>query len=252
MVMWRSCSKTFDDLPSAQMSNDPLTKPVSPRWQQREERTRMVAETIQSRGLADMRVLGAMANVPRHEFVPSHLRALAYSDQPLPLGDGQTISQPYIVALMTALAELRATDNCLEIGTGSGYQTAVLAELCEAVFTVEVRPPLGQSAQSRLERLGYTCPQVRFKIGDGTNGWQEFAPYEAIIVTAAPEHVPTSLLEQLAMNGRLIVPVGPTPGVQRLEKWVRRSSGTNLTNFERTSVLDVKFVPMQSEADLAH
>jgi len=212
----------------------------------------MVADTIQSRGLADMRVLGAMANVPRHEFVSSHLQALAYSDQPLPLDDGQTISQPYIVALMTALAELRATDHCLEIGTGSGYQTAVLAELCKVVFTVELRGPLAQSARSRLQRLGYSYPQVQFKIADGANGWKEFAPFEAIVVTAAPERVPMSLLEQLAMDGRLIVPVGPTPGVQRLEKWVRRSSGTQLTDFERVGVLDVKFVPMQSEADLAH
>ena len=212
----------------------------------------MVAETIQSRGVTNVRVLGAMANVPRHEFVPSHLQALAYTDQPLPLGDGQTISQPYIVALMTALADLQATDRCLEIGTGSGYQTAVLAEMCSIVFTIELRASLGQGAQSRLNRLGHTGSKIRFKIADGASGWSKFAPYDAILVTAAPEHVPATLLDQLAINGRLVVPVGPADGAQRLEKWVRKSAGNESVAFERACVLDVKFVPMQSAAELAH
>jgi protein-L-isoaspartate(D-aspartate) O-methyltransferase len=168
------------------------------------------------------------------------------------LGDGQTISQPYIVALMTALADLQVTDRCLEIGTGSGYQTAVLAEMCASVFTIEVRASLAQGAQSRLNRLGYSGSKIRFKIADGASGWSKFAPYDAILVTAAPEHVPASLLEQLALNGRLVVPVGPLGGVQRLEKWVRRSAGNESRAYERACILEVRFVPMQSAAELAH
>lgn len=212
----------------------------------------MIAETIQSRGVNDVRVLGAMANVPRHEFVPSHLQPLAYADQPLALGEGQTISQPYMVALMTALAELKTTDRCLEIGTGSGYQTAVLAEMCSSVFTIEIRPAFGRSAQARLSRLGYTESQIRSKIDDGYAGWPQFAPFDAIVLTAAPTRVPTVLLAQLAVNGRLVAPVGPAGEIQRLEKWVRRRSDDSRTDYEGSHVLNVQFVPMQSATEIGY
>jgi len=212
----------------------------------------MIVETVQSRGVTDVRVLGAMANVPRHEFIPSHLQTQAYSDQPLPLCEGQTISQPYIVALMTALAELGSSDRCLEIGTGSGYQTAVLAELCASVFTIEIREALGQSAQARLSLLGYTPSRICCKIGDGYAGWPEFAPFDAVILTAAPTRIPMTLLAQLAQNGRLIAPIGPADKIQRLEKWVRRRSTNRLADFDRTHVLNVQFVPMQSAAEIGN
>jgi len=212
----------------------------------------MIAETVQARGLTDIRVLGAMANVPRHAFIPAYLQDLAYSDQPLALGEGQTISQPYIVALMTELAEIKSQDRCLEIGTGSGYQTAILAEMCTSVFTVEIRPTLASSAQARLNHLGYTESQIRFRIADGYAGWQEFAPFDAIVLTAAPEQVPFTLLAQLAVNGRLIAPVGPPSEIQRLEKWVRRGPGTALADFKCSHVLNVQFVPMQSKAEIEY
>ena len=206
----------------------------------------MVSDTIRARGVENMRVLGALANVPRHEFVPSHLQSLAYADQPLPIGDGQTISQPYIVALMTLLADLQAGDRCLEIGTGSGYQTAILAEMGALIFTIEIRPELAQRAKSRLRTLGYKDSQINCRMGDGHFGWPEVAPFDAIVVTAAPDRLPSMLLEQLALNGRLVVPVGPPDGVQRLEKWIRRTTNNDPAAFERTYILNVQFVPMQS------
>jgi protein-L-isoaspartate(D-aspartate) O-methyltransferase len=205
----------------------------------------MVTETIRARGVVDVRVLSALATVPRHEFVPPHLQSLAYADQPLPIGAGQTISQPYIVALMTALADLKAGDRCLEIGTGSGYQTAILAEMGALVFTIEIRPSLASSAKLRLLSLGYQDSQIQCKQANGNYGWQENSPFDAIVVTAAPDRVPSILLGQLALNGRLIVPVGPPETVQRLEKWTRRAANNNPSDFECTHALDVQFVPMQ-------
>ena len=206
----------------------------------------MITETIRARGVDNVRVLGALANVPRHEFVPPHLQSLAYADQPLPIGEGQTISQPYIVAVMTSLADLKEGDRCLEIGTGSGYQTAVLAEMGAAVFTIEIQSQLASIARARLQALGYQESQIRCKTGDGRLGWPESAPFDAIVITAAPDHVPPALLGQLAINGRLVAPVGPSEGVQSLEKWTRRDAGDGSTSFERTHVFNVQFVPMQT------
>jgi len=159
-----------------------------------------------SRGLSDERVLAALGAVPRHEFVSKQLAAEAYRDYPLPIGDGQTISQPYMVALMTACLKLTGTEKVLEVGTGSGYQAAILAELTREVYTVERFPSLAERARGVLDTLGYT--NVRVTVGDGTAGWKEGAPYDAIIVTAGAPVVPQSLVDQLADGGRLVIPVG--------------------------------------------
>lgn len=171
-----------------------------------ELRERMVAETIEARGLGDERVLQAMRSVPREQFLPESLAEFAYEDTPLPIGSGQTISQPYIVAAMTEALGLKGHERVLEIGTGSGYQTAILAELAGQVFTVERIKPLGKRAKQLLERLGYT--NVNFKIFDGTYGWRDQGPYDAILVTAAAPDVPKTLIEQLKDGGRMILPIG--------------------------------------------
>ncbi len=169
-------------------------------------RERMVKEQIYARGIRDKRVLNAMLKVPRHLFVDKGLRDSAYSDHPLPIGEGQTISQPYIVALMTEALSLKGDEKVLEIGTGSGYQTAILAELCKEVYTIERIPILSIRAQKLLRGLGYK--NIFFKIGDGTKGWEEYAPYDGIIVTAAAKTIPKPYLDQLADGGRLVIPVG--------------------------------------------
>jgi protein-L-isoaspartate(D-aspartate) O-methyltransferase len=178
-----------------------------------------------------------MASVPRHEFVPASQRSLAYEDGPLPIGHGQTISQPYIVAFMTEALEPKPTDRVLEIGTGSGYQAAVLAGLVAEVFTIEIVAPLALRAKADLKRLGY--PNVRVRIGDGYLGWPEAAPFDAVIVTCAPDQVPQALVDQLKMGGRMIVPVGPTGGVQELYLLRKHAKG-----LETQAVLPVRFVPM--------
>jgi protein-L-isoaspartate(D-aspartate) O-methyltransferase len=170
------------------------------------ERHRMVDKQIAARGVSDPRVLAAMGKVPRHLFIPSHLWDQAYGDYPLPIGEDQTISQPYIVALMTALLELQPTDQVLEIGTGSGYQAAVLAELAARVFTIDRVAALLTKAQHLLESLGYA--NISTRVADGTLGWPEAMPFEAIIVTAGAPRVPRPLTEQLALGGRLVIPVG--------------------------------------------
>ncbi len=166
----------------------------------------MVEIQIQARGVADPRVLAAMGKVPRHRFVPPHLREQAYNDYPLPIGEDQTISQPYIVALMTEALELQGPEKVLELGTGSGYQTAVLAELAAQVFTIDRLPSLVQNAVNVLKELGYT--NVTAQAGDGTLGWRGEAPFDAILVTAGSPQVPPPLLDQLALEGRLVIPVG--------------------------------------------
>ena len=166
----------------------------------------MVREQIAGRDVRDPRVLAALAHVPRHELVPDEMREYAYEDRPLPIGHGQTISQPYVVAYMTEQLRLRGDERVLEIGTGSGYQAAVLAELAREVYSIEIVEELGERARADLARLGYSNVHVR--VGDGYRGWPEQAPFDAIIVTAAPGHVPQPLIDQLAVGGRLVLPVG--------------------------------------------
>jgi protein-L-isoaspartate(D-aspartate) O-methyltransferase len=181
-------------------------------------RNAMVLDTIEDRGVTNPDVLRAMRGVPRHLFVPPEYIVQAYADHPLPIGYGQTISQPYVVAWMTELLDLKPGDKVLEIGTGSGYQAAVLAELGFVdVYSIEIVPELAQSAADRLKDLGYR--DVHVKQGDGYYGWQEFAPFDAIIVTAAPDHLPAPLVEQLAPGGRIVVPIGPPGGFQSLWKF---------------------------------
>lgn len=202
----------------------------------RTKRERMVETQIKARGIQDPLVLTAMAKVERHRFVPVHLQERAYGDHPLPIGQDQTISQPYIVALMTELLALRGGEKVLEIGTGSGYQAAILGELVKEVYTIEIIPALAVSAKDRLQGLGYRNIQV--KSGDGYQGWPEVAPFDAIIVTAAPDHIPQPLVNQLKEGGRLVVPVGTYP-YQELKKIIKKSG-----RIETTNILPVLFVPM--------
>jgi protein-L-isoaspartate(D-aspartate) O-methyltransferase len=208
-------------------------------------REKMVQQQIRERGVSDPQVLAALGRVPRHRFVMPGFLGEAYRDHPLPIGEGQTISQPYIVAYMTELLHLEPHSRVLEIGTGSGYQAAVLAEICAEVYSIEIIEPLGRRGEKLLAVLGYENVQVR--IGDGYRGWPEQAPFDGIIVTAAPGHVPQPLLEQLAEGGRLVIPVGT--GYQRLEvhrKLVDSSSGK--VTWERETKIPVRFVPMTGEA----
>jgi protein-L-isoaspartate(D-aspartate) O-methyltransferase len=201
-------------------------------------RGEMVKNQIAKRGVNDTKVLDAMRVVPRHLFVPSSAQAEAYDDRPLAIGEGQTISQPYIVALMTETLNLTSKDKVLEIGTGSGYQAAVLSKLVSEVYTIEILKPLGEQAQRTLSELGYSNVHVR--IGDGYQGWPEAAPFDAIIVTAAPEHIPEPLKQQLKIGGRMIIPVGNF--VQDLVLLTKTQDG-----FTRKNVAPVRFVPMTGE-----
>jgi protein-L-isoaspartate(D-aspartate) O-methyltransferase len=205
-----------------------------------EARARMVREQIAGRGIQDPRVLAAMSRVPRHELVPEGVRGQAYEDRPLPIGNDQTISQPFVVAYMTEQLQLRGGERVLEVGTGSGYQAAVLAEIAGEVYTIEIVEPLGVRARDDLQRLGYQNVHVR--VGDGYRGWPELAPFDAIIVTAAPERVPRPLIDQLAMGGRLVLPVGGFD--QELLRIERRADGIH-----QEKLIDVRFVPMRGEAE---
>lgn len=209
----------------------------------REQRRRMVREQLVRQApfrtaIRDSAVLRAMRRVPRHEFVPPGMRGAAYADRPLPIGHGQTISQPWIVARMTELVRPETGDTVLEVGTGSGYQAAVLAEVVRHVYTVEIIGELASSARRRLQRLGYDNITVRH--GDGYGGWPEHAPFDAVVVTAAPEEVPSPLVEQLARGGRMIVPVGPQGRGQALTVLHKREDGS----VERRTVSAVRFVPL--------
>ena len=189
-------------------------------------RGRMISEQLERRGIRDQRVLRAIAKVPRHVFVEEALVGRAYGDHPLPIGEGQTISQPYMVALMSEALELAGHERVLEIGTGSGYQTAVLAELCAKVFTIERLKGLADRAMRRLDDLG--CYNVLARVGDGSLGWREEAPFDAVMVTAAAPDVPPALVEQLAVKGRLVIPVGDAH-TQVLRKCVREESAVQWT-----------------------
>jgi protein-L-isoaspartate(D-aspartate) O-methyltransferase len=199
------------------------------------QRERMVSSQLAARGIKDRYVLETMKKIPRHSFVPGDLLSHAYSDEPLPIGEGQTISQPYIVAYMTETLALRGKERVLEIGTGSGYQTAILAELAQEVFTVELIETLSLRAQNTLASLDYT--NIRYRIGDGTFGWEDHAPFDAIMVTAAPDEVPRSLEKQLKIGGKMIIPVGA--GFQELVFVIRDKK-----RYKRKKLLPVRFVPL--------
>ena len=202
------------------------------------ERKRMVEEQLAApgRNIQNRRVLDAMATVPRHEFVPKALWNLAYRDEPLPIGQGQTISEPFIVAFMTEQLDPKPTDRVLEIGTGSGYQAAVLSQLVAEVYTIEIIESLAKRAEAALKRLGYN--NVKVLAGDGYQGWPDHAPFDGIIVTCAPDHIPQPLVEQLRDGGRMIIPVGPSENQQL---YVLQKHGTKV---EQKAVLPVRFVPM--------
>ncbi len=216
----------------------------------------MIEEQIVARGIKDTFVLKAMLKVERHKFVPQEYKSLAYTDQPLPIGYEQTISQPYIVALMTSLLNLKGDEKVLEIGTGSGYQAAILAEIVKPaspasqggeVYTIELLKPLAKSAEKRLSIMGYKNIQV--KCGDGYKGWPKNAPFDGIIVTCAPEHIPEPLLEQLKVGGKMVIPVGAphlciSAGYQELLLITKTKEG-----IKKESIIPVRFVPMKGEAE---
>lgn len=204
-----------------------------------DKRESMVKNQIERRGITDSRILTAMRKVERHLFVPAMQRRDAYGDHPLPIGHGQTISQPYIVAFMTDVLDVKRDTKVLEIGTGSGYQAAILGEMCDSVFTIEIVEPLGERAKSLLNSLGYK--NVFVSIGDGYKGWPEYAPFDAIIVTCSPSHVPQPLVDQLAEGGRMIIPVGRTFN-QELVLLIKRKG-----KLKQQAVLPVRFVPMVDE-----
>lgn len=204
------------------------------------QRNDMVKYQIQQRGIRDTNVIKAMLTVPRHEFVSKKYISQAYADHPLPIGYGQTISQPYIVALMTELIDLQRSEKVLEIGTGSGYQAAICAEITDSVYTIEIIKELGESAKERLNKLGYE--QVKVKIADGYFGWKEHAPFDAIIVTAAAEHIPPPLLEQLSENGKMVIPIGHPYQVQNLMLIEKKKGKITSRN-----ILPVRFVPFTRE-----
>jgi protein-L-isoaspartate(D-aspartate) O-methyltransferase len=207
----------------------------------REQRIEMVSRQIAARGIRDERVLAAMRDVPRHEFVPAARRDAAYGDHPVPIGHGQTISQPYIVALMTEALRLRGGEKVLELGTGSGYQAAVLAALADTVFTIEYFAPLAAEAGRTFARLGYE--RIVARAGDGWQGWPEHAPFDAAMVTFAAPRVPAAVTEQLRSGGRLCIPLGPAHGVQRLMVYTKQEDGSLHEEF----LCAVRFVPVQGE-----
>jgi protein-L-isoaspartate(D-aspartate) O-methyltransferase len=243
MLLW---SNVFHDL------NTPDPAPDSSRDESADQRRdamfaaarrQMVDQQLRSRDIVDSRVLEVMGRVPRERFIHDSARTHAYEDHPLPIGHGQTISQPYIVALMTQLADPRPNDRVLEVGVGSGYQSAVLSELCKQVYGIEILEPLATAAAERLARLG--CANVAVRCGDGYQGWPEQAPFDAIMGTAAPDHVPQPLIDQLAPRGRLVIPVGSY--YQELLLIEKRLDGS----VHRRSIAPVRFVPMTGESESA-
>ncbi|MFN3550823.1 MAG: protein-L-isoaspartate(D-aspartate) O-methyltransferase [Endomicrobiia bacterium] len=201
-----------------------------------QKRLEMLEYQLKRRDITDEKVLSAMLKVERHRFVPKEYEKLAYTDEPLPIGFGQTISQPYIVALMTQLLELKGDEKILEIGTGSGYQAAILAELVKEVYTIEIIPQLAQRAEKLLKDLGYK--NIFVKIGDGYLGWQEYAPYDGIIVTCAPDHIPQPLIDQLKDGGKIVIPVGDI----YQELVVVEKKGRKII---KKNIIPVRFVPMK-------
>jgi protein-L-isoaspartate(D-aspartate) O-methyltransferase len=203
-------------------------------------REKMVSNQIVARGVSDKLTIKAMRKVQRHLFVPEEMKPYAYEDRPLPIGEDQTISQPYIVALMTELLGLKGGEKVLEIGTGSGYQAAILAEIAKEVYTIEIIESLAKSADERLKTIGYK--NITVKAGDGYRGWKEYAPFDGIIVTAAPDHIPQPLIDQLKVGGKMVIPVGDQ--FQQLKLITKTPDGT----IKEKSVVPVRFVPMTGEA----
>jgi protein-L-isoaspartate(D-aspartate) O-methyltransferase len=207
-----------------------------------QEKEQMVQTQIEARGIHDPRVLKALRIVPRHFFVPPHLKNQSYQDSALPIGYQQTISQPYIVAFMTAAADIKPTDRILEIGTGSGYQAAVLSQVCQEVFTIEIIEPLAKQAEETLNELGYTNTHI--KVGDGHKGWLEAAPFDVILITAVSSEIPKPLLNQLSMGGRLIMPIRKNFSEQRLIKITKTKEGVI-----KEELISVWFVPMTRQRE---
>lgn len=202
------------------------------------QRLRMVEQQIHKRGVSDEQTLDAMRTVARHQFVPKMYLPFAYADQPVPIGEGQTISQPYIVALMTEKLNLKAGCKALEIGTGSGYQAAILSQICPQVYTIEIIPSLANQARERLKNLGYQ--NITVKIADGYYGWEQYAPFDAIVVTAAASHIPPALTKQLNVGGNMVIPLGGVFQVQRLMVVHKNLDGSLTTE----NILPVRFVPL--------
>ncbi len=244
-----ACSR--QEVATTTSADAPPVEPATPQAargaERQPERDALVDRALVAEGIRDARVLDAMRRVPRHRFVPAAARAEAYADRPLSIGHGQTISQPYVVAFMTEAAAPQPSDRCLEIGTGSGYQAAVLAELCRRTFSIEYLEPVARSGSENLRDAGYPEARVALRIGDGYRGWPEAAPFDVILVTAAPERVPQPLLDQLAVGGRLIIPVGPQSLGQDLERWTRLREGRGREAFRVERLLGVRFVPFLGE-----
>ena len=203
-------------------------------------RKKMVKEQIQNRGITHLPTLLAMLKVPRHEFVPENLKRYAYFDRPLPIGSGQTISQPYLVAFMTEALKLKKSDRVLEIGTGSGYQAAILAKIVDSVYTIEIVEHLALEAKKRLTALGYS--NIVVKAGDGYHGWPKKAPFDAIMVTAGADSIPQPLVDQLKQGGRLIIPVGPHNGIRQLVLLTKKKN-----KVVKRNLMKVRFVPFTRE-----
>lgn len=201
------------------------------------QREKMVRTQIKTRGITNLATLHAMLNVPRHEFVPESQRRYAYTDSPLPIGKGQTISQPFIVAYMTQALKLESTDKVLEVGTGSGYQAAVLSKIADSVYTIEIVKDLALSSEKTLQKLGYS--NVTVKWGDGYNGWPKKSPFDAIMVTAGAESIPQPLVDQLKVGGRMIIPVGPHYGTRQLVLIIKKKN-----RIVKKNVMLVRFVPL--------
>jgi protein-L-isoaspartate(D-aspartate) O-methyltransferase len=237
------CPKRDDG--EASSSTDAPPDAGATAFDRRAERAALV-DRLRRDGMADERVLSAMQLVPRHAFVPESEQRRAYANEALQIGHGQTISQPIVVAAMTEAARPGPHDKCLEIGTGSGYQAAVLAELCQKVYSIEYVEPLALFAERNLRQAGYDASRVVLRAGDGYHGWPEAAPFDVVVVTAAPDKVPQPLLDQMAPGGRLVIPVGPRDAAQQLELWTRsRDVDGGVT---RATLMVVRFVPFLGEA----
>lgn len=239
----RSPASLISPSPLAADTNGESTWPRPRSEERRDERLAMVRDQIASRGVDEPVVLAAMRHVPRHWFVPEPWRRSAYEDRALPIGEDQTISQPLIVAMMTAALNLTPNAKVLEVGTGSGYQAAVLSEITPHVYTIEIVEPLGRRAIATFKKRGYAT--IKCRIGDGYRGWPDFAPFDAIIVTCAPDHIPQPLVEQLAVGGRICIPVESDRGYQELLVVTKQQGGA----LKQTSLIPVRFVPMTGEAE---